>query len=420
MKHSILSAFSAFSAFSALSIFSIQSIQSILSNQSIQSPQSPNSPLHVLVAMLLFTSCTIEPPLRLPREPVETVLPIVVNELEVVWNVDIEWDTQWYYGWDEEDERRWGKLEYPTPTYFEVRRFYQGEELSDVHHLEEEFTVYGNKFKRHYAFGYHDLLVWSNIDSPDGTQTVLIDESDPDNVLATTTAGSTSYDRPSSRQATLKKQPDIFYAGYERSFYISRNVEDYDRFDEEENAWVKEIRTTLDPVVYIYLIQVVVYNNDGLICGLADDATLTGLAQAVNLNTGHTSASDVDVVFGMRMKNGLKAVDGRDADILGSMFTTFGLCDMEPWRTSRGPQYMGSRTDLANCVLLDLLFSNSTDALFAYDVTQQMQRQTHGGVITIEIDADTITVPKPGSAAGSGFKPTVEEYGDSIINEFGV
>lgn len=406
---------------SLFSISSIQSIQSIPSPQSKKSPPSRISLLALLLSVLLFPSCSIEPPLYLPQEDVLIELPITVTDLKTVWNINVDLQTQWLYGWDERDIEQWGELEYPAPTYFEVRRFYQGEEMSEYHKLEEAFTIYSTTFRRRYNYGYHDLLIWSNIDSKDGTQVVIIDEADADNVVASTTQTKTSYARPSettdTRAVPLRNQPEVFYSGYERNFDIPRNGYGAGwKYDEKENVWVKELEMTLDPLVYIYLVQVVIHNNNGRIIGLSDNPTLTGMANSVNINTGWTSSSNADVVFAMRMKKGVEIPErNRKADIFGGLLTTFGLCDMPPWFASRADHnYSGSRTDIGNLLLLSLHFNNNAEKIFSYDVTDQMRRQAHGGIVTVEIDADTIKYQTP----GGGFNPYLENYGDSIVNEF--
>ena len=39
----------------------------------------------------------IEPPLLLPAEDVILEMPIVIMDLEVVWNVDLDWQAKWHY-----------------------------------------------------------------------------------------------------------------------------------------------------------------------------------------------------------------------------------------------------------------------------------------------------------------------------------
>ncbi|MGN0224143.1 MAG: hypothetical protein ACI4AM_08980, partial [Muribaculaceae bacterium] len=88
-----------------------------------------------------------------------------------------------------------------------------------------------------------------------------------------------------------------------------------------------------------------------------------------------------------------------------------GLCDMPSWRARRGASFAG-RDDVDNYMMVGLHFSNGADSTYTYEVTDQLRRQPHGGIITIEIAADTITVPtKPGGGGGgSMFDPNVNPY----------
>ena len=114
--------------------------------------------LILIMNCAVVTSC-IEPPLKLPAEEVIVDMPTVITDIEVVWNLDIDWQTSWHYGWDAEDERLWGNIEYPIPTNYEVRRYYLGDVPSVPHTNVEGFTIYSNRFRRSYQFGYYDLLV---------------------------------------------------------------------------------------------------------------------------------------------------------------------------------------------------------------------------------------------------------------------
>ena len=64
----------------------------------------------VLIHCSLFTATScIEPPLYLPAEEVLVEMPIVIMDMEIVWNVDVDWKTQWLYGWDVIDEEISGR-----------------------------------------------------------------------------------------------------------------------------------------------------------------------------------------------------------------------------------------------------------------------------------------------------------------------
>ncbi|MCQ2146181.1 MAG: hypothetical protein MJZ16_01550 [Bacteroidales bacterium] len=373
-----------------------------------------------LVVSFSIGSC-IEPPLHLPGDEVLIDYPVVLTDINVVWDVDADLETDWYYGWDDTDKRRWGEIGYPMPTNYEVRRYYLGTQPNRPHTEVDGFTIYEPHFHRFFNFGYYDMLLWSNIDSDDGAQVVLIDESDMDEVRATTTGTkgmtqlATLFGGSTKAVAGIFNQPEIFYSAYKRDIYISRNFSDYDYFDEKNEVWVKKIDAVLNPLVYIYLVQIVIYDNDGRIIGVNGNNAVSGFASSTSVNTGHTGNNSGFVYYESRMKKNLQ-VKGRTADVIGGKLTTYGLCDMEPWVENKGSQYEGSRSTLSNIVYFDLTFSNGKVLTMSADVTEQCQRQAHGGIITIELNATDLKLPDNDDGVGSLFVPTVEDYDEVIWN----
>lgn len=360
----------------------------------------------------VFASC-IEPPLNLPAEDVIVDMPVVVTEMETVWNIDVDWQAEWYYGWDMTDIQISGDINYPEPTNYEVRRYYLGSQPGGRHTQEgyDGFTVFGTTFRRSYQFGYYDMLLWSNIDSPEGTQVLVVDDSSLDNVTATTTV-TRGFTKANTKDAItgVYNQPEIFYSTFERDVYISRFKEDYDYFDEDNGVWVKRIAANLTPLVYIYLVQVVLHNNDGRITGVTGDASLTAMANGTNVNTGHTNNKPCMVYFPMRIKKNAD-FEGERVDIIGGKLTTFGLCDMEGINSQTKAEYAGSRTDIDNHLLFTVKFSNDTEKTLDYIVTDRCWKQCHGGVLTVHIDCRDVDPPTPGeSGEGNMFVPTVEDY----------
>lgn len=380
---------------------------------------------------LFHLSSCIEPPLKLPAQEVIVDFPMVITDIDVVWNLDVDWRYNWYYGWDKQDSLLWGSYDYPDPTNFEVRRYYLGEQPGAKHTNVDAFTIFGNRFRRSYQFGYYDMLIYSNIDSEDGSQVVKVDESNLDITTATTSisrgltrlytnltdlaeqAGSTS----SNAVTGLYNQPEIFYSAYPQDIYISRFMEDYDYYDEAEHCWVKHINCDLDPLVYIYLVQVIFLNNDGRVTGTSGNAAMTAFASKTNVNTAHTYDDPVIVYFNTRYKEHC-LYELQDCQIIGGKFTTFGLCDLEP--VSRDPDhyYNGVFKDVPNYLLVDVRFRNGAEQTFQFDVTKQVQEQSHGGIITVIIDCGSLDIPdNPGTGGtGSLFVPTVEDY-DEVIYE---
>ncbi len=368
---------------------------------------------------LQLTSC-IEPPLHLPGQEVVMDMPAVEVQLNVVWNVDADWTAKWYYGWDEKDDSIWGGMGYNMPTSYQVRRYFTGENPDAPHADIDAFSVNTNRFRRFYNFGFYDLLIWSEIDSRDGTQVLLIDER-PDSVLATTTGTrgmarlvSKPIDSREFNDTTsvigLKNQPEIFYAAYPENIYISRDLNDYE-YNPTENIYIKKLEAKLQPLVYIYLVQIILLNNDGRVKGINGNAALSSMASGTNVNTGHTNNHPSVIYFNTRLKRNI-LVDGQNCDIIGSKLTTFGLCDMEHY-TRQGSIYSGSRGALNNHMFFDLIFSNDGVKTYSVDVTDQCQTQSHGGVITVYIDCTQLEPPEePEKGTGSLFRPTVEDYTD--------
>ena len=370
-----------------------------------------------LVFVLVGMSSCIEPPLHLPAEEVIVDMPVVVTDMQVVWNIDVDWVAHWYYGWDKEDEEYFGSLEYPKPNNFEVRRYFLGDQKGAPHTDVDPFPLYNKtSFRRTYQFGYYDLLIWSMIDSPDGTQVVTIDESDLDNVTASTTVTrSIGLSRADNRATALYNQPEIFYSANPRDIHITHDKEDYDYYDEVEQVWVKHIDCTLEPLVYIYLVQIILKNNDGRVKGISGDCAISAMASGTNVNTAHTFDDPCMVYFNTRMKQGVN-VNGEKCDIIGGKLTTYGLCDMDGYNTDTRAEYHGSRAELPNYLYFDLNMSGGSVQTLRREVTKQCQSQCHGGVITVEIDCRELEDPHESGGQGSLFNPTVEDYDELVYD----
>ena len=138
-----------------------------------------------MAAMLGFVSC-IEPPLHLPGQDLAVDVQVAQTELNLVWDNEVQIEHEWYYGWDLKDDSIWGGLAYPHPSSYEVYRYYKGDDPLAKHSGVDVFTIDNNRFRRYFQFGYYDMLFYSNIDSQDGTQVLVIKES-ADSVIATTT-----------------------------------------------------------------------------------------------------------------------------------------------------------------------------------------------------------------------------------------
>lgn len=366
---------------------------------------------------LLLASC-IKPDLH---EMALKEEPTIQMELEMA--IETEVSTDWDFGWDTPLDPTWETPTFEAPNEFQVRRYYNGENPEAPHTEVESFSIQGTSFQSRFHFGYYDLLFWSEIESEDGSQVVVIQE-DKDAVIATTT-GTGGLTRSVSELIAadelietdgiigMKNQPEVFYSAYTKEVYISNNPSDYN-YDEKTNTYSKVIKSSLRPVVYTYLIQIVLLNNDGRIKDVNGNGAISGMASATNLMTGLTNSTPTVVYLTTTMEHD-KEYDGKKCDIIGGKFNTFGLCD--------------GRSDLSNHLLFDLVFDNGAVKTFAVEVTDQLQEQTQGGVITLTIDCGEVEEPDPPKpvdpddpekpdeplpTSGSLFIPTVEDYDDVI------
>ena len=375
---------------------------------------------HITTYLLLFlatfsiTSC-IEPPLHLPGQEMKIILPQVDTDIDVAWDVHTDVQVKYHFGWDETDAALWDSLEYPMPKLIEVRRYYTGENPDGAIVGKDGFTIDTPSFRKYFQFGYYNLLFWSDVDFKGESPNVQIDESNPNNVIAYTNGSKGFNGRSENDDAIigLHDQPEMMYGAYPKDVHISENLNDYE-YDAENNVYIKHIEAILKPLVYMYLVQIVLHNNESIVQDVDGNAAITSLARGTIVNTGHTLDDACMVYMPTRMKKGIK-IDGEEVDIVGGRLNTFGLCDMERYDSNKGSTYQGGRSDLHNYIYFDLTLADGTVKTYRRDITDQMKKQAYGGIITIDIDCMQLE-PEYQSELKmeSLFLPTIEDYKEVI------
>ena len=144
--------------------------------------------------------------------------------------------------------------------------------------------VKGNTFRGDYDFGFWDILVWNDIKTIDGVQSLNFDETTSlDSVTAYTnqTMRSARYQAP--RYTRSFYEPEALFSAYETDIEINRNLDGF-VYDPERNVYVKKLDMKLEPVTYIYLTQVIIHNNRNRVIGVDGAADLSGMSRTVNLN----------------------------------------------------------------------------------------------------------------------------------------
>ena len=373
--------------------------------------------LPAVVMVMMLTGCERKPELHLDYSGnINVDLPIVELELDVLWNYDAEaetgynWREEWYYGWDDEDKSLFGEIGYSKPTLFQIRRYYTGEEAYAAHTSVLSDVLNGYTYSAAFDWGYWDLLAWNEITTSDGIQSLRFDEQTSlDYVTAHTgqTMNSAAYQAPKYTRSFY--QPEALFSAYTQAVEINKNLDGF-TYDESRGVWVKQLQMLLRPVTYIYLTQVIIHHNNGRITGVDGNANLSGMARSVNLNTGVTGSDAITVYYNVRFKKNCD-MKGESVDIAGGRLMTFGMCNVN-----------GSRADETvddgkhHYMDVHMQFNNGMDSTFVFDVTKQVQKRYKGGVLTIELDADTIKIPT--RKGGSGFDAVVKDFEDGGTHEF--
>lgn len=376
------------------------------------------------ILLPFLASCEREPMLNLHRggSDITMDLPAVDLELNILWDylfsydVEYDWRAEWIYGWDDTDHTLFGPIGYTEPTAFDIRRYYTSDEPLAPHNAPYKDYVNGKTLSAKYDFGFWDILVWNDIQTADGVQSIHVDENTSyDYVTAYTgqTMMPSRYNAPRYTRAFY--QPEHLFAGYEQGLEVNQNLEGF-TFDEERNVWVRRLDMLLQPVTYIYLVQIILHNNNngGKVTAIDGNADLSGMARSVTLNTGITGSDAITVNYNMRMKKNVEGKNTEKVDVIGGKVITFGIPNLNPYKLSTR-SYAESLAkvkevdrDNHHYVDVTMQFVNGMDSTLVFDVTDQVRSLYRGGVITIDLDMNN--VPLPYRSGGSSFDAVVKDF----------
>ena len=371
-----------------------------------------------LIGFLGLTGCTPEPPLHLFDGGDVTInLPMVKLELDTYWDYttiygQYNWRDEWYYGWDEADQRLFGNIGYNEPDIYLLRRYYTGSEPMGTHTSVLSNSIRGNTFRGRYNWGFWDILVWNDVTTPDGVQSLNFDEQTSLEYVRAYTNQSmmtTRYQAP--RYTHSFYQPEDLFSAYEQAIDINRDLRGFE-YDAENNVYVRKLSMVLEPITYIYLTQVILHNNRSKIVGVDGTANLSGFGRSTVVNTGITDDDVITVYYNTRFKTNCDK-NGEAVDIAGGRLMTFGICGQNANRIKKREDVEDTNQHYLD---LTMLFNNGMDSTFVFDVTEQVRRRWKGGVITVELDMDTVRIPS--RSGGSAFNAIVKDFEDGGTHEF--
>ena len=375
-----------------------------------------------LMGLIGFMSCKPEPPLHLfDGGDINLSLPMVKLDLEAYWDYETiygiyNWRADWYYGWDEADQALFGNIGYTEPDVFMLRRYYTGSEAYVPHTNVYAATVVGNTFHGKYNWGFWDILVWNDVTTPDGVQSLNFDEQTSlDYVTAYTNQSMSPARYQAPRYTRAFYQPEELFSAYEQGIEINRDLSGF-VYDPINNVYIKKLNMVLEPITYIYLTEVILHNNNGRITAVDGNANLSGMARSVVLNSGIAGSDAIVVDYNVRFKKDCN-MNGESVDIAGGRLMSFGMCNINGTRFAESRGGVTRADDgIKHYMDVTMQFSNGMDSTFVFEVTDQVQKRFKGGVITVELDMDTVPIPK--RKGGSGFDAVVVDYEDGGTQEF--
>lgn len=171
--------------------------------------------------------------------------------------------------------------------------------------------------------------------------------------------------------------PDMLFGASIDSIYV------------EKSTKPDTLGVTLHPLVFTYLVRYEIAEGAEYVA-LARGA-LAGMAKGVNLGNGHTSAEEATVLYDATVTDfGAQA-----------LVKSFGVPDYPNPNYSRNPRQYGLN--------LEVRLKDGSTQQFDFDVTDQVEKQPHGGVIVVK----DIKIEAP-TSSGGGFDVEVSDWGDAI------
>ncbi len=383
----------------------------------------------ITLVLLSAVSCERRPPLHLHRGADIGFRPIVDIQLDVYWDYAIaydsiyNWQSEWYYGWDAVDQQIFGDISYVEPTMFNIRRYYTRNNPDAPHSVVYRTDGWRGKiYRADYDFGFWDILVWNDIKELSPVLSLIVDEETSLDRVTAYTHESSSQARYNSKYTHAFYQPELLFSSYLEDEEIRSDYAGFEQmFDEEteEMYWYKKMDVALYPCTYIYLTQIILHHNKGRITSVDGSANLSGMARTVTLNTGIAGTDAVSVNYDVRLKHNCD-MPGESVDIVGGRLQTFGICNINPnnipTRSADSYAKIVESDPSHHYIDLEMQFNNGMDSTFVFDVTDQVRRKFRGGVITVELDVDTIKMPR--RSGGSAFDAVVLDYEDGGTHEF--
>lgn len=238
-----------------------------------------------------------------------------------------------------------------------------------------------------------NLLIYNS----DTEYNVVTYESNGAMVRATTrtkTRASFTGNKFANADEETKKSPDMLFANYRENFYAERTLDPVD------------FNITLQPLVFTYYIRIPIKEGLKYVRRVGHTGDLSGMADGVNMLTGETLDKAITILFDNAEDYGFDCIRVTDWGI-EAIVRSYGLPGYPHinYPTRNGKNGLG----------INIYLTNGKIARFECDVTDQVQKQPHGGVI--EFTEDIIIEKEAGEEGSGAFDVEVDdwEYEDIVL-----
>ena len=380
----------------------------------------------VLILLIGFTSCCRKD-LFLRVDQTQIKVDITDIRLNLLWGID--WETKWFYDWDESDL---GIIGYSMPelikgTIYNVdardhRRFSSFFKIFEPSGGRVSLTAGSTYDMMFYNFGTEWTSFYQSEDYESLTASTRMSSQTS---WIRTRAESESSEMPDTiRSYTNYNQPDELFGTLVTDITVNEDPTLYDKEVDDDGhiTYIYRINASLKPYSFIYLLQVIILNNQDSIGRRITGSrgiTITGLAQGVEMFTRKTFSNTIAITTDdvKPMQNRRITIDDQDtaADVIASRILTWGLPGINPLEMTKS----GTRAvDLdKNFIGINFTLRNGYGYGVTLDITEEMHRNPTGGVITVYVDAGQIPdeiINKQQQSTGGGFNASVQDW----ANEF--
>ena len=177
--------------------------------------------------------------------------------------------------------------------------------------------------------------------------------------------------------------PDMLFANYIEGYVPEKSIDPV------------EVPVTLQPLVYTYKIRYEFLEEDGGLEYVAyARGALSGMAASVLMDSGETSAEGATLIF-----------DNCEVTDYGvrALVTSFGIPGFP------NENYLTRVENRKNGLNLEVILRNGKLLNFNFDVTEQVQKQPHGGVIVV---SGIQIKPEDGTQGSGAFDVDVNGWAD--------